>query len=303
MADGDPGNPGNPNPADGGGAPAGGTPPASAPAANTFTFDDTFISSLPDDLKAEPSLQVFKGKGATDILKSYVNSQRMVGGDKLVIPTGKNDTPEAWAAFNSKLGVPNDPDGYTLQRPDLPEGMTFDESWDKSIKAWLHGAGVPPKQAQQLYSTMLTGMATDWKAKVDAAVAENTAAEEKLRADWGPKYDANLDLAKKVLNTYGGKAEEVQEFITKFGSSPVVARVLANIGNLIGEGNFIKGEAPAFLSTPAEAQKKANDILSNKNNPLNEAYFKKDHIRHNEAVEEVGRLMIIAKGNEPVDMR
>jgi hypothetical protein len=295
MAENDPGKPGNQDP-----AAAAGTPPA-VPAA--FVMDDAFLTTLPDDLKAEPSIQTFKGKGAADILKSYVNAQKMVGGDKVVVPAGKLDTEENWNALFEKIGRPKSAEDYKFEAVQPPEGMPIAPEFEKSVKALAHRMGLVPKQAAALHKEIMGWIGNTYKSHKEGTQKTAEEAETALKTEWGNKYDANLGLAVKVLDTYGGKAEEVKAFKDKFGNDLVAVRILANIGNLIGEGNFIKGQAPAFLSTPAEAQGKAMDIMTNTQNPLHEAYHSKQHIRHDEAVEEVQRLFIIAKGNEPVDKR
>ena len=297
MADGDPGNPGNPAPSGNEGGAPGGNPPAPT----TFTIDDSFISSLPDDLRAEPSIAAFKGKGVADVLKSHVNAQRMVGADKVVIPTGKLDTPEAWDQLYSKLGRPETPDKYEFEP--VPDGVPVKPEFQKSVKELAHGLGLHPKQAAGLNKAVMGWLQESFKAHGEAQKAAMDTAETALRGEWGNVYDKNLELAGKVVDTYGGKPEEIQAFKEKFGSDPVAIRVLANLGNLIGEGNFVKGETPAFLSTPEQAKSKAQAIMTDKANPLFEPYHDKMHIRHNEAVEEVERLYRVAYGTEPVDKR
>jgi len=52
----------------------------------------------------------------------------------------------------------------------------------------------------------------------------------------------------------------------------------------------VRGERPSFDMNAGDAKVKKQDILTNKQNPLNEAYFNKRHPRHDEAVKEVTRL-------------
>lgn len=306
MADGDPGSPGNQTTATNQAQQTTAVNTQTQTAQTTspsFTVDDGFIASLSEDLRGEPSLQTIKGKGAADVVKGYINAQKMIGGDRFVIPSGKNDTPEVWNAALAKLGLPETADGYKLERPQLPDGMAFDDRWEAGIKKLFHQAGLPNRSAQILYTAMVQGLATGQKAQQDAAAAETQKATQALEKDWGKNFDYNLGLAQKVIDTYGGKPEEIQAFKEQFGNNPVALRILANIGTLIGEGNFVKGQAPAFTYTPDEAKSKAMDIMSNKQNPLYEAYHTKGHIRHNEAVDEVERLFVVAKGIVPVDKR
>ena len=305
MVNGDPGNPGNPNPGgDPGAGDGGGATPAPPPPPASFVFDDNAFNGLPDDLKNDPSVQLFKGKALPDIVKSYVNAQRMVGADKVAIPAGKNDTPEAWNEFYKRLGRPDDPDGYQLPKPaGFPEGLEANPDIEKVFKVISHKLGLTPKQAQELYGSFNQMQVTAFNRQQEDKGKAMEAATETLKKDWGAKYDEKLTIAQKVIDTYGGKAEEISAFKDKFGNDPVAIRILANLGGLISDGNFVKGDSPTFLSTPQEAHKKAMDIMTNKANPLNEAYHKRMHIRHQEAVEEVERLFVVAKGNELVEIR
>jgi len=302
MADGDPVDPGNQDPAPNPDPPAG-DPPVGDPGPKAFVFDDAMFNTLPDDLKSEPSVQIFKGKPLPDILKSHVHAQRLVGADKVAIPTGKFDTPEAWNALYAKLGRPETPDGYQFDAVALPEGVNRNPDIENAFKGISHKLGLTPKQATELYAAY-NGMAAEaQKVQIEGQAKAIKDAEADLRAEWGNKYDERLALATKVIDTYGGKAEQVTEFKEKFGNDPTAIRILANLGNLVSEGNFVTGDRPAFLSTPQEAEKKARDIMVNPQNPLHDAYHNRSNFRHNEAVEEVERLFVVAKGSKAVDAR
>ena len=73
----------------------------------TDTQPQSFVSSLPEDLQGEASLQSFQDVG--QLAKSYVHSQRMIGQDKIAIQ-GKNATEEDWKQVYQKLVVPESAD-------------------------------------------------------------------------------------------------------------------------------------------------------------------------------------------------
>src|SRR4030095_3808230 len=64
--------------------------------------------TLPDEMKAEPSLGGFKDVGA--LAKAWVETKRLVG-DAVKVPK-PDASPEERAAFHRKLGVPQSPDQY-----------------------------------------------------------------------------------------------------------------------------------------------------------------------------------------------
>ena len=65
----------------------------------------------PEELRNEPSLRTFTDPGA--LAKSYVNAQRMIGADKIAIPS-KSATPDEWREVYTKLGAPTEVGGYEL---------------------------------------------------------------------------------------------------------------------------------------------------------------------------------------------
>ena len=88
----------------------------------------SFLESLPDDLRNEPSLRNFTDTGS--LAKSYVHAQRMIGADKVAIP-GKHATADEWREVYTRLGAPTDAGGYELQSID-GGGVTPDASIDTS---------------------------------------------------------------------------------------------------------------------------------------------------------------------------
>ena len=80
---------------------------AAAPAASVGFFD-----SLPEDLRAEPSLRNFTDP--VSLAKSYVHAQRMIGADKIPLP-GKSATDDEWRQVYKRLGAPDNPKGYDFK--------------------------------------------------------------------------------------------------------------------------------------------------------------------------------------------
>src|SRR5258706_15453833 len=81
-------------------------------------------SSIPEDLKASELWKPYEGKGLGDVLKGYANAAALIGkkpeGLKIPDATAK---PEEKAAFDGAvrkaLGVPEQPTGYKVTRPDI----------------------------------------------------------------------------------------------------------------------------------------------------------------------------------------
>jgi len=91
------------------------TTPVATPAAQpTSSWKD----SISEEYRADPSIEKFTEIDA--LAKSYINATKMIGQDKIVIPT-KNSSQEAWDEAYAKLGRPESADKYALD--DLQTNM------------------------------------------------------------------------------------------------------------------------------------------------------------------------------------
>lgn len=255
---------------------------------------------IPEDLKEDQNFKPFEGKEIGDVLRSFVNAQRMIGADKVIVPAGKFDTPEVWSGVYDRLGRPKEPDGYKFETPQLPQGMALDPELEGSFKKFAHESGLSQKQAAglyQFYNTWVTDRYTKFsQAQAQAQTQALEKAEKTLKDEFGAKYDDKVLLAKKVIRTYGGTPEEVEAFIGQQGNNPLVIRTLVKLGELISEDKLISGDKPEWDLGSEGSRKKAIDIMSNETNPLHKAYLDKSHIQHTEAVNEVERLFQMAAG-------
>lgn len=292
----DPGNDPGANPGSQGGDP-GSQSGSGAPAPVTINAE------MLGEYKDDATLKSFDGKPVTEVFKWAANASKLIGGEKLVLPHGKLDTPENWQHVFNKLGRPKDADGYKFEAPKLPEGMKLDEGLEKSFKAASHYLGLLPWQAQGLYQ-MYNDMQVQAYTKTQQA--ENARAEETesaLIAKLGTKekYDEYVKGADAALKRFGGDPEAVQAFIDKFGNDPLVVEVFGNVAKGMLEDAALRGDKN-FNLLGDDAATRVKDIMGNKDNPLNKAYFDKNHPQHQHAVDEVTRLNELIHGNKPINM-
>lgn len=260
----------------------------------TILDGSNWSNFIPDDLKMDQSFGPFQGKEVGEVLRSFVNAQRMIGSDKVIVPAGKNDTPEVWGGLFDKLGRPQNSEGYKFEIPQLPAGMAVDPNLEKSFKEVSHFLGLLPWQSEGLYkfyNDHTSRAFQDYKTNVEGARSQALAdAEVALKTEYGAKYDDKILLAKRVIRTYGGTPEETAKFVDRFGNDPMVIKTLVKLGELISEDKLISGEKPDWDLAGDEARKKAVDIMSNDSNPLHKAYLDKANPQHDEAVRQVETL-------------
>ena len=223
------------------------TPTPAPPTSGVF-------DSLPDDLKSHPTLAKFKEGGITGLATSYINLERAFSGDKVAIPKG--DNPDAWAMYNKAIGVPDTPDKYELKRPELPEGVQYDEESEKWFRAEAHKQGLTPKQVTALFNAEIARRLeqhTEYARTNKEAIATSNLA---LKKEFGDAYDGALNTADTALREYGG--DELLGLMKQAGIAhhPSVIRAFSKIGrDLIGAGK-LKGDG-AGSPTPQEAKMRA----------------------------------------------
>jgi hypothetical protein len=194
----------------------------------------SWLDSLPADIKDDPSLKPIKD--ISGLAKSYVNAQKMIGADKIVLP-GKNATEAEWANLYRKMGLPESVDKYELN---LPKDQKLDESLVKGFKEAAHKAGVLPNQAEKILNQYIQDtQAVLSKMEADKKV-EATQKIEALKTEWGKDFEKNVRTAQVALKEFGDESFTQYLDQTGLGNDPQVIKFMAKLGNLLSEDQ-IKG--------------------------------------------------------------
>jgi len=242
----------------------------------------SFIDTLPEDIREDASLKNFTDAG--QLAKSYVHAQRMVGADKMAIPT-KNFTEDDWQETFAKLGVPETPDKYDVKYT-LQEGAS-----DQPVKDFVshaHKLGLMPTQLQGVldYYTGIEQSAIDTAQKDLELNRVNN--ESELRKEFGLAYDKKMNQANTVFKNFF--AEDLAEIKlqdgTPIGNHPGFIRALTTMSEKFSEDSISAGQETAGAMTPSEAQKEVTKIMGDQTHP----YWLKDHPGHAAAVKEVADL-------------
>lgn len=280
---------------------AGDAPVGTPPSAGASPSAVDFSSYLPPELKDHPALKSYdlkSGDGLGKVFKSLVSAQTMIGGEKIVIPTGKNDTPEAWTRAYEALGRPKEPKDYQLDKGFKPSTTPAGKEVEQRFRQVVHDAGLNARQFNAIYGFYNDLAADQQKKVVEGMKAGHERAVQVLREQWGDQFENRVALANKLLKAFGGSPDEIKHFTARFANEPVIIRVLAEAARRMEETSLIAGDKPDFDLGPGDAKQKRMDIMTNPNNPLNEAWKSKRHPRKQEAMEEVARLSAIIAGDE-----
>lgn len=249
------------------------------PAPSKVTLPENWKEALDPEILDHPSIKSIKDVQA--LAKSYIHGQKLIGADKIVVPSNLT-TDEEWKGIFKKLGVPESPDKYEFK----VAGQASDEFVNK-FKALAVDTGILPKAAEKLFEF--------FEAESQAMIQENensskAAFEETvkgLKKEWGQAYERKLSNAAGLFGQYAD--EETKAFMKEsgFNNHPLVLRMMSKIADAFGEDKFVApGGNGAMGMTPQEAEAKIKSIYADPNH----AYFHKNHPKNSEARAEMARL-------------
>lgn len=231
-------------------------------------------AALPEDLRSEKVFESIKGKDWSEagplLAKNYIHAQRLVGADKLIMPTDKS-TPEEIAAFRAKLGVPAKPEDYGWGK--LPDGVTEDRLDKAKFAEWrkeLHEAGIPKAAAERLIGKRIAEMHGEEVAREKARTDAMLAGEQSLKQEFGDKFDENVNFARWTAQEFGDEKLIQVLDATGLGSSPEVVKFLAKIGRAMADDSARGSGSSRPTSTdnmrPEQAQMALAEFENNKEN-------------------------------------
>lgn len=244
--------------------------------------EKSWRDTLPEDLRNDPGLSTVSDVGA--LAKMYVNSQKLIGKDKVVIPD-QHATDDDWNAFYKKVGLPESPDKYDVKGPQNAKWVEAEAIAE--LKPLAHKLGIMPKQ--------LEGILEWYEGRADKQMGSLTEQEklaskqhvENLKKEFGNAFETKLSYATRVLEEHNVPGIEDLMADPKFGNNPVLTKLLVNLGEkLYKEADLKDGGGGKFALSPSEAQEKFSSILMNNDHP----YHNADHPGHESAVKEMEQL-------------
>ena len=251
---------------------------ADTPAPQTSSWKD----SISEQYRNDPNIEKFTEADA--LAKSYINAVKMIGQDKIAIPTN-NSTQEAWDEAYNKLGRPESAEKYSLELNS--EIVAMDENQIKSFAEQSHKLGLNNKQAQgilEFYKNNMEGSAQ--QAKIDTETAQSQA-EQELRQEWGRDFEGKVKqagaLAKANINP------EILDMTlsngTRLGDHPEIIKGFAKIAGMMQEDKIVATE-----SENAQSVSNIEEEIASMVNDRSSPYWNKQHPDHDKMVQQVYTL-------------
>ena len=252
------------------------------------TTPSTWKDSISEEYRKDPNIEKFTEADA--LAKSYINAVKMIGQDKLAVPTN-NSTEEAWNEVYDKLGRPESAEKYSLDAKS--KVVSLDENAVKQFAETSHKLGLNNKQAQGLLEFYKTNMeGTAQQAKIDTETAQ-AQAEQELRSEWGREFDTKVKQAGSLA-----KANMKPEILdmtlsngTRLGDHPEIIRGFAKIAGMMAEDKIVSTESESVQSNQS-IQDEIDTIINDRASP----YWNKSHPNHDKQVQQVYTLREMLSG-------
>lgn len=166
--------------------------------------------------------------------------------EKAIFQPAENASSEEMTAYRKAMGIPEKQEDYKLDRPQLPEGMPYDETIESWFKEEAYRGNIPLTAAQSLYSSYMKKMVESYGAIMKQRKEHNDAALSAVKQSWGNEMNPNHEFAlqgqKKLIEL--APDASIRETLAKFTpeSSPVFYWVLSLIGKAARNTPFAQGQ-------------------------------------------------------------
>ena len=245
-------------------------------------------ADLPEEIRLDPSMSTIND--VSSLAKGYIHAQRMIGRDKIPLPSD-SATDDEWNAVYDRLGRPSSPSEYqhSFQSEESLPGQIdqFNEA--------VHKLGLTEKQRAGIID-MYEGMLSETSDSMERGMGTRQAdVEAELKREYGQTYENAIARANNSARFFGLEDDFMNLQLadgTMLGNHPALIRAFAKVGDSISEST-VTGETTNQLMTPAEAQRQLDDVRR-----MDGPYWDKKHPEHDRYVDEASRLYEMIHGDE-----
>lgn len=228
----------------------GGTPGGTVPVVPVVDAPKPWLEQIETSLRGHEAL-----KDVTDVnhlTKTYITQREENASLKGKLETsiklpGKDAKPEEMAAYRKAMEVPDKPEDYKLEKPQLPEGLPYDDSIEGWFKQTMHENNVAQSAVQKVFSGYINLMSEQYNAiqqhnkqYVDDLMLD-------VKKEWGADYAVNDELAKRgqKLLTDTATDSKFKEWLGKYApeKNPMLYRLFSLVGKNAQGTAFVQGQS------------------------------------------------------------
>ena len=239
--------------------------------------------TVDDEILKSPAFKSFTS--VDDVVKSHYHAQKLIGADKVAVPT-KSSSPEEWKAFYQKGGLPATIDDYKAELPASMDNAEF----NKALVAKAYEMNIRPDQLAIIAAQMEANndkIVNDYQESQKQEVAQTL---DGLKKEWGGDFQRNLVQAQRVIQHFGGDETLKAVLESPLANDGSFLRLMAKIGGkLVKEDTFSQDVVQHFGTSREEAQKEINKMLGDMNGP----YYDSGHAQHKDSVKKMLRFQEI----------
>jgi hypothetical protein len=223
---------------------------------------ENWKSTLPEDIQHELCLDTFQD--FPEMARSYVNAQKMIGKNKIVLPTDKSPQAEI-DAFQIACGRPKTKDEYKIA---APKGMEeyFDEWLMAEARNMAFGLGFNQKQMDALVAFRGKEIELGIKQKQEEEERAFAEAEKAITEEAGEALDEQRHFADMLIaNEYPDEAKQAKllEALNANPLRPYVFNFLAGIyRKYCAPHDGITAGQESSAMTPAMMEAKAQELMA-----------------------------------------
>lgn len=204
--------------------------------------NEDWVAELDLDDATRQSIRKTTYKSPADLAKGYIALQAKLG--KTVQIPGDDATEEQRREFLKKLGMPDDPEGYELPKPELPAGVTYDEAFASDFRAAALKGGLSKTQARELFSWYNQYTIDRVQKATEQSKTAMAKTIEVMQSEWGDNYDAEYNLTMRAVDKFGGQDLKDSYNATGRGNDPAEIRAWNKVAHAVGEDSLVGGEEP-----------------------------------------------------------
>jgi len=244
------------------------TPVETTPAPQTESFIGTdgslkegWTGILDEGYRDEKTLSTIKD--VKSLAKIAVDTKRMVGKNKIAIPT-ESSAPEEWAEYYRVGGRPDTVEDYGLAAPEgFPQELVEQVFPADRVAKWqerFYKGGVSKKAAQQFINEFAQDMAADYQNIQQQKEQKKAEIVSALSTEYGAAFDQKMHLGDIAFEEGSNGDESMKESLAYLRDDPNAIRLLVNLG-----AKFAEGKSPDFsaVPTPADYKSQIAEIMEN----------------------------------------
>ena len=169
----------------------------SGEATESSEAETSWKEALPEDVREDPSMEAIQT--VDNLAKSYVNAQKMIGADKIIVPNKYAEANE-WQDVFTKLGLPESVDKYEISAKEEVDQEFFDKF--KQTRGFpTEGKYAMTKAAKKpgFKSGVVTGAASAYAASKGAGM-KKAKSKEPTKQLAGEAYKKQKEKQKKYYD-------------------------------------------------------------------------------------------------------